>query len=335
MKSPRQALAGYNAILRGDSEPSFKRVRGFGASFRKDAGLEELFALHGKAMARFRGGGKSRALGGGSLLGLKAAIASKIMDGCALCEWRCGTARSKGQRGRCGVLDARVASEFLHMGEEPELVPSHTVFFSGCTFECAYCQNHDISQNPGAGESISPEDMACLILRRAPTARNVNWVGGDPTSNLLFILETLAHVDARLPQVWNSNMYLTPESMALLDGVVDLYLTDFKYGNDACARRLSKAERYWEVTTRNHLLAAEQADMIIRHLVLPGHVECCSKPVLSWIAGNMEGARVNVMDQYRPQYLASEYPEINRPLRPEEYLEAREHARALGLDLVD
>jgi putative pyruvate formate lyase activating enzyme len=325
------SLARYFSVLDGRSEPLFSALKEFRVDFRPDSDSGALWKLHGIALKAMKSGkaGKGKL----NLLDLKIALSNRMLDSCALCERRCLAHRASGARGRCNVLEARIASEFMHYGEEPELVPSYTIFFSGCTFECVYCQNHDISQYASGGEHYGPGVVAEMIGRRRD-ARNVNWVGGDPTSNLPFILEVLAHSETNLPQVWNSNMYLTPESMALLDGAVDVYLADFKYGNDDCARRLSKVDRYWEVVTRNHLLAGEQAEIIIRHLVLPNHVECCSKPVLGWIASNLRNVRVNVMDQYRPAYLAGEYPEISRPLRETEYVEAREHAVSLGIELV-
>jgi putative pyruvate formate lyase activating enzyme len=122
--------------------------------------------------------------------------------------------------------------------------------------------------------------------------------------------------------------------------VIDVYLSDFKYGNDRCARRLSKVDRYFEVVSRNHRLAAGQCEILLRHLVMPGHVECCTKPVLDWVAANLpnERLRVNVMDQYHPDYQVLEekgkYPELGRRPKMQECLEAFEHARKLGLDLV-
>ncbi|MDO9537175.1 MAG: radical SAM protein [Thermoplasmata archaeon] len=325
------SLSRYFSILEGQSRPGFHSVKDFRIDFDPTAEPEELWHLHGKAMEHMKAGKSGK--GGMNLLDLKIALAGRMMDSCTLCERRCRADRNAGKRGKCNVLEARITSEFMHYGEEPELVPSYTIFFSGCTFECVYCQNYDISQFSSVGEFHSPETVAGMIDRRR--GRNVNWVGGDPTSNLPYILEVLAHTDARLPQVWNSNMYLTPESMKLLDGIVDVYLTDFKYGNNDCARRFSKVERYWEIITRNHRFARQQSEVMIRHLVLPNHVECCSKPVLKWIASNLENVRVNVMAQYRPMYQAAEYQDIKGPLRTLEFMEAREHALALGLELVE
>ncbi|MFH1788916.1 MAG: radical SAM protein [Candidatus Altiarchaeota archaeon] len=277
------------------------------------------------------GGGRAKYLGCEDV-SWKAAEAESILSSCRLCERRCGVDRIRGVRGFCGVLEHRVSSEFLHFGEEPELVPSYTVFFAGCTFSCVFCQNWNISQNPGRGVKVSSEEMAGMI--EGVSARNVNWVGGDPTPNLPFIIDVLAHLKKNIPQVWNSNMYVTEESMALLDGLMDVYLTDFKYGCDECALRYSLAPDYWRIVTRNHLEARRQAEVIIRHLVMPGHVECCTKPILTWIADNLENVRVNIMDQYRPEYQALDFPEINRRIDTNEYREAREFAEKLGLNLV-
>jgi len=287
--------------------------------------------VHGRAGARFLEADLE-----GKLL-----RAGELSSPCRLCERRCGADRRGGKTGSCGVPGARVSSEFLHYGEEPELVPSHTIFFAGCTFKCAFCQNWDISQDPAAGIEMAPASLADRIERGGGI--NVNWVGGDPTSNLEYILRVMRELrdrDMNIAQVWNSNMYLTEEAMGVLDGVVDVYLSDFKYGNDRCARRLSGVDRYFEVVSRNHRLAAGQCEILLRHLVMPGHIECCTRPVLDWVAANIpnDRLRVNVMDQYHPDHMVlrekEKYPELCRRLRPQEFLEAYEHARRLGLDLV-
>jgi putative pyruvate formate lyase activating enzyme len=130
-------------------------------------------------------------------------------------------------------------------------------------------------------------------------------------------------------------MYLTEDSMRLLDGVIDVYLTDFKYGNDRCALRLSNAPDYMRIITRNHELARENGEMIVRHLVLPGHFTCCTKPVLQWIADNLHDVKVNVMSQYRPEHKARDYEEISRPLKLSEFKEAIQLAEDLQLDLTE
>lgn len=268
-----------------------------------------------------------------SLLDLKIEITSRILQKCCLCERRCGINRTK-QTGNCNVQQSRITSEFLHLGEEPFLVPSHTIFFSGCTFHCVFCQNWDISQRQ-CGIIIEPKKISEIIKsRKYHGAKNVNWVGGDPTSNLLFILETLKESDVNTPQIWNSNLYCSNETMELLDGIIDVYLSDFKYGNDACAKRLSKVENYCKIIKRNHRYAHDSSLLLIRHLVLPNHIECCSKPILKWISKNLPNAAINIMAQYRPEYKAYEYEDISRSINQSEYTELKRYSENLGLNEV-
>ena len=323
----------------GEEEAKYLLSKRIPAEARLSDETLELWEVHGRAL-RARAAEKTRP----SLLDLKCELAARMLEECTLCERSCRVNRKIGAAGHCGVLEPRISSTFLHMGEEPELVPSYTIFFSGCTFNCVFCQNWDISTRPEAGATIEPDALAGVINARAPgktrspsfdAAKNVNWVGGDPTSNIPFILKVLRLTDANLPQVWNSNMYLTEDSMSLLDGVIDVYLTDFKYGNDDCALRLSNAPEYMRITTRNHLLARRNGEMIIRHLVLPGHIECCTEPVLRWIADNLDNVKVNVMSQYRPAHRASNYEEISKPLTLREFRRAIEIAENLNLNLTD
>ena len=338
MADIRKAFSRYAGILGGEIAPYYLKSQQVEAGQFEALSLDEMWKMHDESIEYLRNG--SGQIGDEkperSLLDLKMTISHEILKECIFCERRCGVDRTAGQRGHCRVLEARISSEFMHYGEEPELVPSYTIFFSGCTFDCVFCQNWDISQRVESGEFFPPQTIAGFIEKRAPQAKNVNWVGGDPTSNLAYVLEVLALSSEAIPQIWNSNMYLTVESMKLLDGIVDIYLTDFKYGSDDCAKRYSCADNYWEIITRNHLLAKEQAEVIVRHLVMPGHVECCSKPILKWLAENFgDTIRVNVMAQYRPEYNAFKYPEINRSLDKFEFAEAYSYAESLGLNLVD
>jgi putative pyruvate formate lyase activating enzyme len=272
-----------------------------------------------------------------SLLDIKVELSRRILKSCHFCERKCGKNRTAGEVGICGVGErSRVASEFIHTGEEPELVPSYTIFFSGCTFKCQYCQNWDISQHPDSGIEVAPTTLSSLIgSNRLEGARNVNWVGGEPTPNIHNILAALNECSVNVPSVWNSNMYMSMEAMNLLSGTQDVYLTDFKYGNDACALKYSKVPNYWKMVTRNHKLTFADAELIIRHLLLPTHIECCTRPVLTWIAENLGPmVRVNVMGQYRPEYKAHEFMELRRHPTSEEMGEAFEIAREVGLKNV-
>ncbi|ASJ12595.1 radical SAM protein [Thermococcus thioreducens] len=327
----RRALSRYFSILEGMEEPVFSITKRVEVRFKDGLSFDELWNLHAEGMDKLRENDLSEKPEK-NLLELKALIASRILESCTLCEIKCRVNRREGI-GYCRVRESLIASDFLHYGEEPELVPSYTVFFSGCNFRCVFCQNWDISQHRVGVEHV-PEFMALKIeeaFRRG--AKNVNFVGGEPTPHLPFILETLRHVRVPIPVIWNSNMYMSEEAMRLLDGIVDVYLADFKWGNDRCALRYSKVPRYWEVVTRDFLLAAGHfgAEFLVRHLVMPDHLDCCTRPVLEWIAENLgKDVRVNVMFQYRPEYRADEYPEISRGLSVEERQKAAQIVGELG-----
>jgi putative pyruvate formate lyase activating enzyme len=281
-----------------------------------------------------------------SLMDLKRRISAELMKECRLCEHDCRVDRSKGIRGQCGVLEPRVASRFVHLGEEEPLVPSYTVFFAGCNIRCAFCQNYDISTDPNSGRYIPAEEMATHIDElvgggagrdRTGQARgrvkNINWVGGDPTPNIPYVLDVLGRAGSNIAQIWNSNMYLSEKAMSLLDGTIDIYLTDLKYGNDSCALRLSGTRDYMRVVTRNHLLAASQCEVIVRHLMLPGHLDCCTLPALDWLADNMPKALVNIMAQYHPEHRARDFPELRGRVSKKDHELAVRYALNKGLHL--
>jgi len=340
----RKSLGRYFAVTEGQLPARFLVCKHVAVAVELSAEDDELWNAHERGLKEFRklladvdaGKVKLKDLKQPkpSLLDLKVELAHRILKSCHFCERRCGVDRTAGKVGVCGVGEqSRVASEFMHHGEEPELVPSYTIFFNGCTFKCCFCQNYDISQNPKGGVEASPRTLAKLIeAHRRDGARNVNFVGGSPTPNLHTILETLNLCEASVPSVWNSNFFMSLETMKLLFGTQEIYLTDMKYGNDACALKYSKAPNYWKIVTRNHRLAYADSELIIRHLVLPNNIECCTRPALQWIAENLGSmVRVNVMDQYRVCYQADKYDEINRRLTAEEFSKALEIAKEVGL----
>jgi putative pyruvate formate lyase activating enzyme len=272
-----------------------------------------------------------------SLLDMKILLTEEMLKSCDLCERECHINRIEDEKGECKVGNKySISSEFIHMGEEAHITPSHTVFFMGCNFHCQYCQNSSISQWSESGYKISPEELAERIeKRRKEGARNVNFVGGEPTPNLSFILSTLKACKVNIPVVWNSNFYMSEKTMKILDGIVDLHLSDFKYGNSECALRLSEIPNYFEVCSRNHSIVAKNTEITIRHLVLPNHVECCTKPVLKWIADNIrDKAIVNIMNQFRPEYKAHEYSDINRTVTKEEMEKAISYAKKLNINYL-
>jgi len=330
MKDIKPILSNYFEILKQKRKAKFLLCKQVKVSFEKRDTIKDLWKIHDTSIKNCEITDKKQKI---SLLSLKIELANRIFKNCSFCERRCNVDRTK-KAGNCGVKQPGITSEFLHTGEERVLVPSHTIFFSGCTFHCVFCQNWNISQDY-CGIFIDPEKLVDVInFRISQGSKNVNWVGGDPTPNLFYILNVLDILKDNIPQIWNSNMYCSSETMKLLSGIVDLYLTDFKYGNDDCAKRLSRVDNYLEIIRRNHKIAHDSAEMIIRHLVMPNHVECCSKPIIEWISKNLPNACVNIMAQYRPEYQARDYYDLSRHVTMEEYMQVKEHVDKLKINQI-
>jgi putative pyruvate formate lyase activating enzyme len=286
-------------------------------------------------------------------LALRADEAWAALSACTLCPRRCGVDRLAGERGWCrsGRLP-RVASFGPHFGEEPELVGrggSGTIFFSNCTMRCEFCQNYSISQC-GEGEEIACADLALIMLRlQEAGCHNINLV--SPTHYLPQILRALvtaAEWGLAIPLVYNTGGYDRAETIALLDGIVDIYMPDAKYGDDATALALSHAPEYTrymkesirEMHRQVGDLAVEDGiavrGLIVRHLVLPCGL-AGSREVFGFIADEISpDTYVNVMDQYYPAWHAAgpsaELPScLHRRLSPAEYAGALEEAAAAGL----
>jgi len=330
MKNTETLLSDYFLILKDKKNAKYLDLKKISVEFKNSEPTESLWKKHDRALKNLEIKHKEQ---NKSLLDLKIELASRIFKNCHFCERRCGVNRNK-KSGNCGVKQPSISSEFLHTGEERVLVPSHTIFFSGCTFHCVFCQNWDISQEI-CGVYIEPKKLVDVIIYRSMQgSRNVNWVGGDPTPNLLYILTVLNICKENIPQIWNSNMYCSSETMKLLNGVIDIYLTDFKYGNNDCAKRLSKVDNYLEIVKRNHKISYDTGEVIVRHLVMPNHIECCSKPIIKWISKNIPNACVNIMAQYRPEYNARDYEDISRHISIEEVLKLKEYADKLKINQI-
>ena len=337
----------YLKVAENETWSNFQIAKRIVFDFSKDMTSEELWDQHTKLMGKLREirkvcdkkkiNLKELETPEYSLLDLKIILTRALMEKCGLCERKCNVKRLNNEKGECRVgSKCSISSEQVHLGEEAHIIPSHTIFFMGCNFKCQYCQNWSISQWFEEGQFVTSKGIAESIRkRREEGCRNVNFVGGEPTPNLLTILESLKLCKPNIPVIWNSNFYMSEQTVQILDGIVDLYLPDFKYGRDECALRLSKIPDYFAVVSRNHILATKQAEVTVRHLVLPNHVECCSKPVLKWIAENIrDKCIVNIMDQYRPYFKAMEQTDVNRRITGEEFKEVLNYATALGINYL-
>lgn len=338
----RKSLARYFAVVGKEKRAKFLIAKKVAADFSEQDTLETLLKQHTEYTREYYAferqlDSKNAALTGSpkkSYLDLKLTVASKMLEHCAFCSRRCGVNRLVGQLGYCGCgNDLAVSSIFAHTSEEPELVPSGTVFTMGCTIRCLHCQNWTISQWQEAPLSYSTQELAKEVkdLHMAG-CRNINLVGGEPTPWLGHWLDTFRIVDVNMPIVWNSNAYYSPETAELLAGFADVYLLDFKYGPGSCAEKLSGTPNYWQVATHNLLKAKQYGELLLRVLVLPGHLGCCTKPILDWIAANLGvETRVNLMFQYRPEWRAYEVPELRRRLTGAEVARAQQLAKEAGL----
>lgn len=278
----------------------------------------------------------------------RAAEARRHLESCDLCARHCGVDRSQ-HLGFCRTgLFARVASFGPHHGEEPPLrgwAGSGTVFFSRCNLRCVFCQNHEISQRP-VGLELTPEELAAVFLEvQDAECHNLNLV--SPTHVIAPILQALvlaAESGLRLPIVYNTGGYDSTEALALLDGVVDVYMPDMKYDDSRLSRRLSHAAVYPQANRQavsemhrqvgdlriDHRGLAERG-VIVRHLVLPGGL-AGTEGIVQFLASEVSrDTYFNLMDQYRPDFLAPHHPPLQRPTTHSEYDAAVRLARRAGL----
>jgi putative pyruvate formate lyase activating enzyme len=268
-----------------------------------------------------------------------AAAAQSHLADCTLCPHRCGEVRATA-KGRCRVgPTSYIASEMLHMGEEELLRPAHAIFFSGCTATCHFCTAARFAFHPTYGVAVTPAQLAARILQRQEAgARSLCFIGGDPAPHIPFILATLAEVGERrtIPAVFNSNFYLTDEALDLLAGAIDIYLPDLKFGPasgaSSCGERIGGMPDYWNVVTGCIERVWRNGErVVVRHLLMPGHFECCTVPVLHWLAQH-PGIEVSLLSQYLAP--ATARGELAAELDQSEVNAAFDLARELRLHLV-
>ncbi|MCD4728244.1 MAG: radical SAM protein [Pirellulales bacterium] len=262
--------------------------------------------------------------------------ARRVYRHCLLCEHRCGVDRTSGERGFCNATaEARVYRSRVECGEEIELIPSQLFYLSGCNLRCAFCIGEKDAFDPQRGRSLTGKFLTDAIgSGREQGARNIQWVGGEPTIHLPAILDAMAGCGSLPPVVWKSNFFGTTKGFGLLDGIVHVYVADFKFGNDVCARRIAGVDGYMRIVTRNLLLAAQGARLIIRHLLLPGHVECCYRPIVDWMRRNLPAVPLRIMAGYLPRWRAAGHEELASPLGREVGTKAVALAREMGLNVI-
>ncbi len=262
-----------------------------------------------------------------------------LLEKCELCPRRCKAERLRGKKGYCGIADEMVIAHYgPHHGEEPPISGtkgSGNIFFSSCNLRCLFCQNHQISHEK-LGNAVSVEGLVGIFFELAETGcHNINLVSPTPyVPHIALAIEKAKDKGLRIPFVYNTNAYENVETVRILEGLIDIYLPDFKYWSPQIAHRLSDApvERSYpdhakavilEMKRQVGDLAIEgglaKKGLLVRHLVLPGNL-AGSKQVIGWIKDSLGSQTfVSLMSQYFPLHKAETYPMINREIREDEY----------------
>lgn len=309
---------------------------GMHASVLSEAADRELWAAHDKATAC----PASSESGEASLLDLKIELAMRMLRRCELCALRCGVNRLQGERGRCGLgIDAFVYEAYTHIAEEPPINPALNLSLRGCGMRCVYCQQAPALDPRGtAAEALVPAFWERLDFSEA---RSLVFVGGNPTESLPAILAFLRAAPAgfALPIGWNCSGYDAVDAIRLLDGICDVYIPDFKYGNDACASRCSEAPGYVDNARRViQEIVRQRVPLFVRLLVLPGHDQCCHEPVLATLAGLSSSGSlyVSIQGTYMPEWrVLSPNGPLSRCPSAAEVGSVQRRAQELGLSVVE
>lgn len=275
------------------------------------------------------------------------------MKKCDLCAWECKCDRFSDKLGICQTPEqARLSSFGAHMGEEDPLRGwrgSGTIFFGQCNLRCQYCQNHDISQTD-AGRLVEPGELAAAMLElQKAGCHNINFVSpSHVVPQILAAVLIAAQAGLRLPLVYNTGGYDSLKTLALLDGVIDIYMPDMKYASKQIGLRYSKIRNYPQVNQaavkEMHRQVGDleldergvaRRGLLVRHLVLPNGLAGTEK-IVEFLAEEIStDTYLNLMDQYRPAYNARLYDKLKRALRPAEFEEAVRMAHAAGLQRLD
>jgi putative pyruvate formate lyase activating enzyme len=215
------------------------------------------------------------------------------------------------------------------------LIPTFAIALSGCDLRCDFCITGAESWNPRAGKIIGAREMAAKAKAAlADGAKTVMILGGEPTIHLPTVLELVALLPDDAKLIWKTNAHGSTEARVLLDGIFDVWLADFKFGSDNCARRLARVSDYTGVLRENLLWANSHSELIVRHLLMPGHLECCWRPVAEWLATHLPGVKVNLRSGFWPAWKSSRHAELRGVVSNDETHRAWQIAGHLGLNLI-
>ena len=267
----------------------------------------------------------------------RAATARAMLGDCHFCAHHCGVNRLAGEFGLC---HAGTATRFFlaqtEVTDELELIPTFAIALSGCDMRCDFCITGAESWNPRAGQSFNAAEMAAkaeVALRNG--AKTIMVLGGEPTIHLHAALELVSALPDTARLVWKTNAHGSEQARELLDGIFDVWVADFKFGNDACARRLAKISNYTAVVRENLLWANAHSELIVRHLLMPGHVECCWRSAAEWLARHLPGVKVNLRSGFWPAWHTRRHRDLRGTVSRDETWDARRIAEINGLNLIE
>jgi len=287
-------------------------------------------------------------------LSLRVEQAYQHLEDCDLCARYCHMNRRETIKGAvCRTGERAVVNSFgPHHGEEDPLRGTNgsgTIFFSWCSLRCVFCQNWEISHK-GMGREVEPDELADMMLNlQQRGCHNINFVTpSHVVAQIIAAVDIAAQKGLRLPLVYNTGGYDSPEALALLDGIIDIYMPDMKYGDSAIARKYSIVRNYVEINFAAvremhrqvgdlHLDSNGVAlrGLLVRHLVLPDHL-AGSETILAFLAEEISSnTYLNLMDQYHPCYRADENPPLDRCLTTDEFNEALQLAKKYGITRLD
>jgi putative pyruvate formate lyase activating enzyme len=260
--------------------------------------------------------------------------AKEELSHCNLCPRNCGVNRLAGQKGYCGLdSHGRIFKEMVFCGEETGLNPSHQIHFTGCNLRCEFCVVQEWNEDPLAISGVKIDKIIDLISQRQKEgAKTLNLLGGEISVNLYSALQLLEKINPEIKVVWNSNMFYNDIVDKLISGLIDIYLADLKCGNSECAEKVLGSAEYPMIAKTNILKAFEKADVIVRHVILPGHKKCCLEPILEWLATEAPKIKLSLRGNYVPPIPAIYSPK--EYLRREDLQIAYDLAAEMGLRVV-
>ena len=295
------------------------------------------YSLHGHESSRnVIGGAFQHGQSRSAIAFQRARLARNALANCHLCNHHCGVNRLVGERGRCHAgAQTRFFCAQTEVGDELDLVPCYNIALSGCDLRCDFCITGESSWNPGAGDAFD----ACEIGARASAAlaagaRSVMLLGGEPTIHLPAALEFVAAMPDAATLVWKTNAHCSREARALLDGMFDVWVADFKFGNDACAKRLAGISDYLRPVRENLIWASRTSRLIVRHLLMPGHLECCWAAIAEWLSQFLPSVEVSLRSGFWPAWHSHRHNELLKTVSEEEGRAASRVAQDFGLNLI-